>query len=334
MEVKIAGTGSYVPEKLLTNEELERMVDTSDSWIRERTGIGSRRISSSGTADMAARAAERALADAGLEAGQIELILVGTSTGDCLFPSTACQVQEWLGASGAACFDVSAACSGFLYALNTAAVYLETGQFRNALVIGADAMSKAVDWTDRSTCILFGDGAGAVVLEAGMKTENPAECAGKSGSGLGPFVLGADGSRGSVLRCSSDNDASAGLTMNGQEVFRFAVRVIPEVIGQVLEKASLSAEEIRYFLLHQANRRIIEAAAKRMKQPLSRFPMNLEHYGNTSAASIPVLLDELARSGTLKCGDLLVLAGFGAGLTWGAAVLRWSKGRRELSEIR
>ena len=213
-------------------------------------------------------------------------------------------------------------------------MYLETGQFRNALVIGADAMSKAVDWTYRSTCILFGDGAGAVVLEAGMKTENPAECAGKSGSGLGPFVLGADGSRGSVLRCPSDKDASDGLTMNGQDVFRFAVRVIPEVIGQVLEKASLSAEEIRYFLLHQANRRIIEAAAKRMKQPLSRFPMNLEHYGNTSAASIPVLLDELARSGTLKCGDLLVLAGFGAGLTWGAAVLCWSKERRELSEIR
>ena len=324
MKVKITGTGSYVPETVLTNADLERMVDTSDSWIRERTGIGARRLCRSGTADMAAHAARRALADAGMEAERIDLIIVGTSTGDCLFPSTACQVQESLGASGAACFDVSAACSGFLYALNTAAVYLEAGQFRNALVIGADAMSKTVDWTDRRTCILFGDGAGAVVLKAETEKEKQ-EITAEEGSSLGPFVLGADGSRGHVLRCPSGDGASGGLAMDGQEVFRFAVRVIPEVIGQVLEKAALSMEDVRYVLLHQANRRIIEAAAKRMKQPLSKFPMNLEHYGNTSAASIPILLDELAKSDALKSGDRLVLAGFGAGLTWGAAVLRWSR---------
>ena len=339
MAVRIIGTGSCVPDKILTNEDLERLVDTSDAWITERTGIRSRRIAGNGTADMAVRAAERALVSAAAAPEAIGLLVVATSTGDCLFPNTACQVQAALRASRAVCFDLSAACSGFLFALSTAAAYLETGAYDMALVVGADTLSRIIDWKDRSTCVLFGDGAGAAVL----RRESMAD----AGSGIGPFVLGSDGLRGGCLTCCAgpgtgipgipeklyclwDNKNAKGeeparpyLTMNGQEVFRFAVKIVPEVIGRVLEQAELSPEDIKYFILHQANRRIIEAAAKRMKQPLSKFPMNLEKYGNTSGASIPLLLDELNREGRLKRGDRLVLAGFGAGLTWGAAAVQW-----------
>ncbi|MCI8466379.1 MAG: ketoacyl-ACP synthase III [Lachnospiraceae bacterium] len=341
MQIRIIGTGSYVPEKALDNQALERMVDTSDAWIRERTGIGSRRITQTGTTDMAIRAARRAMEMAGLSPEELDLIVVGTSTGDCLFPNTACEVQAALGAKEAACFDLSAACSGFLFSLNTACVYLESGVYRTALVIGTDSLSKTVDWSDRGTCILFGDGAGAAVLK---KEE--------SVSRVGPFLMKADGNRGEVLRCmgtplrnpfikeetdakesvmgetgeqkSEENETDFGyLSMNGQEVFRFAVKTVPEVLEELLWRAGVSAEEIQYFVLHQANERIIGSVAKRMKQPLSKFPMNLEHYGNTSGASIPILLDELNREGRLRKGDKLALAGFGAGLTWGATFLVW-----------
>lgn len=326
MGIRIIGTGSYVPEQALTNEDLERMVDTNDAWIRERTGIGSRHITEAGTTDMAVRAARRAMETAGLSPGELDLIVAGTSTGDCLFPGTACEVQAALGADRAACFDLSAACSGFLFSLNTACVYLESGIYRTALVIGADTLSKTVDWSDRSTCILFGDGAGAAVVRRE-----------ETGSRIGPFIMKADGGRGGVLHCAGtplrnpfikeetgDKGKNSGyMTMNGQEVFRFAVKTVPEVLEALLKEAEVSAEDIRYFVLHQANERIIASVAKRVGQPMEKFPMNLERYGNTSGASIPILLDELNREGRLKRGDPLALAGFGAGLTWGATFLYW-----------
>lgn len=328
MPVRITGTGSYVPDRIITNEDLEKLVETSDSWIRERTGIRTRRITDRGVTDMAVRAAKRAMEQAGLLPERLGLIIVGTSTGDCLFPSTACQVQAALGASNAVCFDLSAACSGFLFSLNTAAAYLEAGLYRSALVIGADALSKAVDWTDRSTCILFGDGAGAAVLQ---RTEADEGCPGSPAEGIGPFLMGSDGSRGECLTCSGGPlrgpetpEASWDyMSMNGREVFRFAVKTVPEVLEAVLEKAGLKAEDIKYFVLHQANERIIQSVAKRMNQSFWKFPMNLSRYGNTSGASIPILLDELNRRGKLERGSRLVLAGFGAGLTWGATVVVW-----------
>ena len=322
MGIRIIGTGSYVPDQILTNRDLERMVETSDAWIRERTGIGSRRITKAGTTDMAVKAAKRAVEQAGIFPEELDLIIVGTSTGDCLFPGTACEVQAAIGAGSAACFDLSAACSGFLFSLNTACVYLESGEYETALVIGADTLSKTVDWSDRGTCILFGDGAGAAVV----RREESAGC-------IGPFIMKADGSRGECLKCSAvplrnpfldkQEDAFGYMAMNGQEVFRFAVKTVPEVMEAVLEKAGVPAEEIQYFILHQANERILSSVAKRMRQPVSKFPMNLERYGNTSGASIPILLDELNRQGKFNRGDKIVLAGFGAGLTWGATFLRW-----------
>ena len=350
MWIKIVGTGSYVPERALSNTALEQMVETSDAWIRERTGIGSRRITETGTTDMAVRAARRAMEMAGLSPGELDLIVVGTSTGDCLFPGTACEVQAALGAERAACFDLSAACSGFLFSLNTASVYLEAGTYRTALVVGADTLSKTVDWSDRGTCILFGDGAGAAVLArtesgaepeaGGRKSEDAGRenvdrpVAGEREGRMGPFLMRADGGRGGVLRCQAAplrnpfiKEETTGdfgyLSMNGQEVFRFAVKTVPEALEELLAKAGVPAEDIRYFVLHQANERIIASVAKRMRQPLSKFPMNLEHYGNTSGASIPILLDELNREGKLERGDKLALAGFGAGLTWGATYLVW-----------
>ena len=322
MGIRIIGTGSYVPDQILTNQALEQMVETSDAWIRERTGIGSRRITKAGTTDMAVKAAKCAVEQAGVLPEELGLIIVGTSTGDCLFPGTACEVQAAIGAKEAACFDLSAACSGFLFSLNTACTYLKSGEYKTALVIGADTLSKTVDWKDRGTCILFGDGAGAAVI----RWED-------SSGGIGPFIMKADGSRGECLRCSAmplrnpfldkEEDVFGYMTMNGQEVFRFAVKTVPEVLEAVLEKAGVLAGDIQYFILHQANERIISSVAKRIRQPVSKFPMNLEHYGNTSGASIPILLDELNRQGKFNRGDKILLAGFGAGLTWGATFLQW-----------
>lgn len=324
MAVRITGTGSYVPDKIITNEDLSNMVETSDAWITERTGIKSRRITELGTTDMAVRAARRALENAKVSPELLDLIIVGTSTGDQLFPNTACQVQAALGAACAVCFDLSAACSGFLFSLNTAKAYMESGTYRTTLVIGADTLSKTIDWTDRTTCILFGDGAGAAVLQW-------EEGCGCEAGGIGNFVMGSDGGKGECLTCPStrlrnmfvEEEAPGYMVMNGQEVFRFAVKTVPESIESLLEKEKLSPDDIKYFILHQANERIIEAVSRRMKQPIWKFPMNLEHYGNTSGASIPILLDELNRRGKLGKGSRLVLAGFGAGLTWGATAVTW-----------
>lgn len=313
MTTRIIGTGSCLPTNIITNDQLSRQVDTSDEWISSRTGIRNRHVAEEDTgAGMASEAARRALKNAGVSADEIELIIVATCTADMQFPSTACMVQKDIGAKHAVAFDLSAACSGFLFALNTAHAYFTAGIYKKALIIGTEVLSKLVDWTDRSTCVLFGDGAGAAVVEA-------------SDIGLEGFVQHADGGKGEVLTCAGTNrtEGPAYIQMNGQEVFKFAVKKVPECIQEVLEMTGTEKEDIRWYLLHQANSRIIQSAAKRLKEPEEKFPMNMDQYGNTSAASIPILLDEMNRSGMLKKGDRLMMSGFGAGLTWGAAQIVW-----------
>lgn len=320
MTSRIIGTGSYVPEQIVTNDDLAKIVETDDEWIRSRTGIRERRIAlEEGTSHMATKAAKRAIENAGISAEDIDIIILGTSSPDHCFPAGACEVQAAIGAVNAAAFDISAACSGFLFALNTVQAFIQAGIYKTALVIGADCLSKLTDWTDRSTCVLFGDAAGAAVVQA-------------EESGMVHMVMGSDGVKGPVLSCVSRtegnflNGREPGLGymyMNGQEVFKFAVKKVPECIHQVLDESEVSIEDVSCFVLHQANYRIVEAVAKRLKQPLEKFPMNMDKYGNTSGASIPLLLDEMNREGRLKRGDKIVLAGFGAGLTWGAALLEW-----------
>lgn len=328
MNVRIVGTGSAVPKKRVTNDDLSRIMDTSDEWIKTRTGIESRHLAvEETTTGMAAEAAKAALLDAGMAAEELDLIIAATATPDRFLPNLACEVQSTLGAKNAVAFDISAACSGFLFAINTAQMYLTNGTYRKALIIGAETLSKIMDWSDRSTCVLFGDGAGAAVLQA---DEN------ENGEGLPEgilsTVLGSDGARGMVLRCDNrpvnnpyvKNDTSLSyVSMDGQEVYKFAVKTVPMVITEAVEAAGLSMDEIDLFLLHQANYRIIESVAKRLKQPMEKFPTNLQEYGNISAASVPILLDNVNKHGMIRKGSKIVLAGFGAGLTWGAAVLRW-----------
>lgn len=325
MRMRIIGTGSCVPEHTVTNDDLAEIVETSDEWIRTRTGISCRHISDGpGTTEMACEAARNAMEDAGVQPEDIDLILVGTTTADHCFPSAACEVQGMVGAVHAVGYDISAACSGFIFALNTADALIKTGAYRTALVIGADNLSKIVDWTDRSTCVLFGDGAGAVVAR-GCENE-------ETGTGLAAMDMGSDGRKARVLECQSRTMGNfltgtrpepGYITMEGQEVFKFAVKKVPECIQKVLSDSGTDIEEIKYFVLHQANYRICESIAKRLKVSMEKIPMNIQNYGNTSGATIPVLLDELNREGRLKPGDKLVLAGFGAGLTWGACLIQW-----------
>lgn len=320
MTTKIIGTGSFVPELVVINDELSDVVETSDEWIRSRTGICERRIAvHTGTSELAAEAARAALSNAGVSAEEIDIIILATSSPDNCFPNGACEVQEAIGAINAAAFDISAACTGFVYALNTAHAFLKSGLYQTGLVIGADVMSKLTDWTDRSTCVLFGDGAGAVVVRAADR-------------GLVHLTMKSDGSKSRVLTCrarTSENFKTGGhpqlgyTAMDGQEVFRFAVRKVPECIRQVLSESGTDISEIKYFVMHQANCRIFEAIAKRLSIPMDRIPMNMDRYGNTSGASVPLMLDELNRNGCLKPGDKLVLSGFGAGLTWGATLIEW-----------
>ncbi len=308
MNTKIIGTGSAVPSRVLDNAELSTFLDTSDEWIRTRTGIRSRHIAREGqTASvLAAEAAKKAIADAGITAEQIEAIIVATSTPDYTFPSTANLVQQEIGAERAACFDLSAACTGFLYALSVADAYIKAGMYKKLLVIGAEVMSQAVDWKDRSVCVLFGDGAGAVVL-------------GEDSGGKSIFRLHSDSGRAQALTLGKEN----AVHMNGREIFSFAVRKVPESVEEVLEEAGTAKEQVKYFILHQANARMIESIAKRLDVAVEKFPMNLETHGNTSAASIPILLDELNRQNRLIPGDVLILSGFGGGLSWGSALLEW-----------
>lgn len=321
MSIKIIGTGSALPEKRVTNEDLAELVETSDQWIRERTGIGSRHISTGETvAELSAAACVKALDDAGCAAEEVDILLVATCSPESGVPCVACQVQGIIGASKAVAFDLNAACSGFLFALHTAWAYMEAGIYRKALIVGAEVLSKLVDWTDRGTCILFGDGAGAVLAE---------HCEQKD---IFRFVQHSDGGKGGALRCDTRQlknpyvemaIQTPWIQMDGREIFAFAVRRVPECIEEALVQAELKAEDVDLFVLHQANYRIIESIAKRLKQDVGKFPVNLDSVGNMSSAAIPVLLDELKRNGRLKTGMNVVLSGFGAGLTWGACVMRW-----------
>lgn len=322
---KILGTGSAVPAKVLTNSDLEKLVETNDEWITSRTGIKERRIATQGefTSTFATRAAEQALAMAGITADALDLIIVGTVTPDFPFPATACLVQDNLKAVNAAAFDVSAACSGFIYGLSIADKFIRNGAATRALVIGAETLSRIVDWTDRNTCCLFGDGAGAAVL-------GPAE----NGSGILSTHIHSDGSYWELLHlpaCGSRNPASQSalderlvyLSMQGNEVFKLAVRAMEDAAHEALTANDLTVADLKLFIPHQANRRIIDAIGKRLGVTDQQVFINLERYGNTSAASIPIALDEANRAGRIKPGDPVLFDAFGGGLTWGSALVRW-----------
>lgn len=325
--VGILGIGHYVPEKVLTNFDLEKMVDTSDEWITERTGIKQRHIAeaSEATSDLSLKAAEKALADAGVAAEELDLIIVATASPDHAFPSTACLVQDRLGAKNAAAFDLSAGCSGFVYSLGVASQMIKSGLYNKALIIGAETLSRIMNWKDRNTCVLFGDGAGAAVV--GVVDD---------GYGVLGIDLGADGSGGKYLYqpaggsrkpASEETVANSEHTihMNGQEVFKFAIQIMGKTAKTALANAGMKAEELDMLFPHQANLRIISSAAKRLKMPMEKVWVNVDKYANTSAASIPIALCEAQAAGALKKGDNILLVGFGAGLTWSAIVLKWSK---------
>jgi 3-oxoacyl-[acyl-carrier-protein] synthase-3 len=322
----VLGTGSEVPTKVVTNRDLERMVETSDEWITVRTGIKERRVleEGKGNADMAYCAAKRALADAGMEANDLDAIIMGTVTPDYPFPSSACVLEDMLGARGVFSFDVGAACSGFLNAISVADSFIRTGQANTALVVGSDTLSRLLNWKDRTTCILFGDAAGAVVLGA---AENGAR-------GILSTKLRTDGSyvkqlyvpAGGSLRPARPETVERNehtITMNGKEVFKIAVRSMEEISRQALDEAAVEVNQVSLIIPHQANRRIIVALAERLGVPMERVMVNLEKYGNTSAASVPVALDEAKRQGRIRAGDIVLLNAFGAGFAWGAAVIKF-----------
>lgn len=321
----IVGVGSYVPERILTNAELERLVETSNEWILTRTGIRERRIAASheATSDMAAQAALRAMANAHVTPEQIDLIIVATVTPDMPFPSTACLVQEKIGARRSAAFDVEAACSGFIYGLEIGQQFIMSRTYDTVLVIGAEKLSSIVDWKDRNTCVLFGDGAGAAILQN------------RPGShGLLTAFMGADGSKGSVLcvpaggsRCPASPASLAQglhfLRMDGKETFKYAVQAMQAAAEEVLRRCDLEISQITCIIPHQANRRIVDAVGERLKAKPEQLFVNLDRYGNTSAASVAIALDEAVQAGRIKPGDLVLLVVFGAGFTWGAAVIEW-----------
>jgi 3-oxoacyl-(acyl-carrier-protein) synthase III len=327
---KVYGIGSYAPSKVLDNYDLAKLVDTNDEWIRERTGIARRHIvEEDTTVSMSVEASKRALQQANMQAEELDLILVSTISSNVILPCAACEVQAEIGATNAVAFDINLACSGFVAAYATAQAYIVSGMYRKVLIIGSEALSTLTNWTDRGTCILFGDGAGAVVMKAEEGT-------------VYQSVLHSDGSIGGALTCKSRHDLAVDkalfaegaqepwkmpedtyMQMEGQAVFKFAVKKVPEVIQEVLDKNQVNIEEIDWFVLHQANKRIIDSIAKRLQVPIAKMPTNVEEYGNTSSASIPLLLDELNREGKLKKGQKIVLAGFGAGLSWGAAILEF-----------
>lgn len=325
--VGILGMGHYVPEKTLTNFDLEKMVETSDQWITERTGIKQRHIAApeEATSDLCYNAAMVALKDAGVAPEKLDLVIVATASPDHVFPSTACLVQDKIGAKNAAAFDLAAGCSGFVYSLGVASQMIATGLYKHALIIGAETLSRIMNWTDRNTCVLFGDGAGAAVL-------GPVE----EGYGVLGIDMGADGSGGKYLiqpAGGSRNPASPEtveandhtIHMNGPEVFKFAIQIMGKTAKRALANANMKAEDLDMLFPHQANLRIISSAAKRLKMPMEKVWVNVDKYANTSAASIPIALCEAQAAGALKKGDNILLDGFGAGLTWASIVLKWSK---------
>ncbi|SDL98421.1 beta-ketoacyl-ACP synthase III [Sediminibacillus halophilus] len=311
MRAGITGTGHYVPEKVLTNFDLEKIVDTTDEWIRTRTGIEERRIAEDDmdTSEMAYRAAVNAMEEAGITAKDLDMIMVATVTPDTPFPSVSCMLQDRLGADKVAAMDLSAACSGFMYGVVTAKQFIDTGVYKNILVVGVEKLSKITDWTDRNTCVLFGDGAGAAVI--GEVSDE---------RGILSFELGADGSGGKYLYQDKDY-----LSMNGREVFKFAVRQMPESSVNVVEKAGFRREDVDYLIPHQANIRIMEAAREKLGIPEEKMATSVKRYGNTSAASIPIALSEGVKNGKINEDDLVVLVGFGGGLTWGAVAFKYGR---------
>ena len=321
----IIGVGMYAPEKVLTNAELAGMLNVTEEWIESMSGIRERHIAapSQAASDLGAIAAQRALARAGVSPDEVDLIIVSTSTPDMQFPSTACIIQERLGIKNVPAFDLTAVCSGFVYALTVGAQFIANEFYRTVLVIGTEAVSRVINWSDKDTCMLIGDGAGAVVLRQAP-----------SGYGVLSAKLGADGSGASFMMVpagGSRKPATAEvieqkmnkIQMNGSEVFKFAMKKLPEVTEQALELANLHTEDLKLIIPHQANRRIIEAAARRMDLPLEKFLLNVEHYGNTSSATIPIALHEALETGRIESGDLIALTGFGGGLTWGSLIMRW-----------
>ena len=319
---RIVGTGSYLPEKVLTNADLEKMVDTNDEWIVSRSGIRERHIAADGetTGDLAFHAATRALEAAGLAGSDVELIVLGTTTPDLIFPSTACLLQHRLGANGCPAFDVNAACSGFIYALSVADQFIRSGMVKNALVVGAETLSRMVDWTDRGTCVLFGDGAGAVVLQADAE------------AGVISTHLHADGGKKDLLYTpagvsvgfdTSLPNAGVKVLMAGSDVFKYAVKALDSVVDETLAANGLDKTDLDWLIPHQANLRIIEATAKRLQMPMDRVIVTVDRTGNTSAGSVPLALDEAVRSGRVQRGQLLLLEAFGGGFTWGSALIRY-----------
>jgi len=320
MNIHILGTGSALPAVAYTNDRLSEVVDTSDEWIRERTGIRQRYLSSGETvASLASDACKAALDKAGKSADEVDLIILATCSPEIAIPCVACQLQAGIGAVNAVAFDLNAACSGFLFAFNTAVAYFKSGMYRNALVVGAEVLSKLVDWNDRSTCILFGDGAGAVYIEGDANGEDNYH-----------YVQHANGEKGSVLTCKTrgldnplykDTDFSKYIAMDGREIFQFALRQVPACIEEVLNTAGIEKADVDVYALHQANSRIIEGIAKRLGEDINKFPINVSDVGNMSSATIPVLLDQCMEDGRIHSGQTVVMSGFGAGLTYGASVI-------------
>lgn len=323
---RIAGIGSYLPEKVLTNFDLEKMVDTNNEWIVSRSGIRERRIASKdeATSDLATKAAINACDDAGISPSDLDLIIVSTVTPDMIFPSTACIVQKNIGAFKAAAFDVEAACTGFIYGLTIASQFVENGFYKNVLVIGADILSRITDWEDRNTCVLFGDGAGAAVLSA---SDEP---------GILSSVIASDGNGGKYLFCPAGGsrlpashetvrDKLHYTYMEGNDVFKFAVKILPEAVIKAAEKCNIQVSDIDWLIPHQANIRIIESASKKLGIPNEKVAITIDMFGNNSSASIPIAIDMYAKSNKIKNGDVLALVGFGSGLTWGSSIIKWKK---------
>ncbi len=324
--VTILGTGSYLPEKVLTNADLEKMVETSDDWITSRTGIKERRIAAPGeaTSDLGTKAALKAMEEADIGAEEIDLIICATISPDTFFPSTACYIQKNLGAKNAVCFDISAACAGFLYALQVARHFLNTGNRKTALIIGAEKLSVMVNWEDRNTCVLFGDGAGAAIVQSREKSDRK----------IIASVMGSDGNQTAILSVpgggsacpitpANANEKLNTISMQGREVFKHAVNAMRDASMQALERAGLTAADVAMVIPHQANARIIEAITDRLGIPAERTFVNLHKYGNTSAAAVAIALDEANKSGAIKPGDIVLLVAFGAGLTWASTIIRW-----------
>lgn len=325
LQARIIGTGSCLPDKIITNHDIEKIVDTSDEWITDRTGIKERRVVADNEAvsDIAYKASRRALKAAGVKAKDLDLILVGTFTPDSPFPSTGNVLQSMLGAKNAVGFDISATCSGFLYVLSVADAYIKSGRFKNILAVGTDVLSKIIDWEDRNTCVLFGDGAGAVVIQPTTKK-----------NGIIDVEIGSDGKLGNILympgggsripaSIESVRDNQHFIKMNGNEVYKVAVKTMTRISMDILKKNNIPFEDVDIMVPHQANIRIIQAVAKRLKMPMEKVFINLDKYGNTSAATIPIALDEAVRQGRIKDDDTVLMAAFGGGLTWASAIIKW-----------